>query len=230
MRAIAVVTARGGSKGVVRKNLRQVGGVSLVGRAIRAALETGSFACVALTTDCPEIAAEGAHHGARVIERPAHLANDTARSIDAVLDTLQQLRGEGEEFDCCVLLQPTSPLRTAAHISAALDVFSRQAEGCVFSVCLCEHHPYKTLLLHGGQLMPTGAAAFLEAPRQQLPRAFRPNGAVYVNRVADLFATRTFFVAPLNYVEMDAESSLDIDSEADLARANILCGEQSYAS
>lgn len=230
MKIVAIVTARGGSKGVPGKNLRPVGGISLVGRAIRAAAAAACFDRIVLTTDSPEIAAEGARHGALCIDRPARLADDGAKSIDAVLDTLDQLAARGEAFDLCVLLQPTSPLRTAADINAAVERFRALKTGCLFSVCACEHHPLKTMLVQDGQLVAVRDPALLEAPRQSLPAAFRPNGAIYVNRVDDLRRVRSFFVQPFHFVEMDATRSLDIDSEADLALANQFAQEIDHAS
>lgn len=230
MKAVAIVTARGGSKGVPGKNLRPVGGVSLVGRAIQAATGAGCFDRIVLTTDSPEIAAEGARHGALCLDRPARLADDGAKSIDAVLDALDQLGACGESFDLCVLLQPTSPLRTAFDIRQAVDRFVELKTGSLFSVCACEHHPLKAMLLQDGELVAVRAPALLEAPRQSLPVAFRPNGAIYVNRVEDLRRAHSFFVQPFHFVEMDAKRSLDIDSEADLVLANQFVQETDHAS
>lgn len=230
MKTVAVITARGGSKGVPGKNLRCVGGVSLVGRAILTAMASDRFDRVVVTTDCAEIAAEAIRYGAHALPRPPELAGDAARSIDAVLDALNQLAVAGEHYDVCVLLQPTSPLRTAENITAALDVFAQSVVGSVISVCACEHHPYKTLLLRGGELKPLHDSASLEAPRQSLPSAYRPNGAIYVNKVSDLYVARKFFVSPLLPIVMDRVHSLDIDSEADLADAEILLQEINHAS
>lgn len=230
MKTVAIITARGGSKGVPGKNLRCVGGVSLVARAIMAALETGRFDRVVVTTDSAEIAAEAVRYGAQPLARPEELAGDAARSIDAVLDALDQLMAVGERYDVCALLQPTSPLRTAENIVAALDALVRAGGGSVISVCACEHHPYKTLLLRGNELQPLHDNASMEAPRQSLPMAYRPNGAIYVNKVTDLYAFRRFFVQPLLPAVMDRAHSLDIDSEADLNEAELILQEIHHAS
>lgn len=226
MSCVAIITARGGSKGLPGKNLRQVGGLSLVARAIRAAQESGVFDQVVVTTDDPAISAEAQAHGAEVIQRPAELAGDRARSIDAVLHALDTLAARGRQHEIAVLLQPTSPLRTAADVRQAVALFRARPQGCVIGACPCEHHPYKTLLQRDGELQALLDLSDLEAPRQSLPPAFRPNGAIYVNRVADLQRAKAFLIPPIQLLEMDARHSLDVDSAADLTMAELLLAQE----
>lgn len=225
---IAVITARAGSKGLPGKNLRQLGGQSLLARAIEAARQSACFDRIVLTTDGDDIAKEGLRLGAEVVRRPPELAADSAKSIDAVVHALQSL---GASRGTAVLLQPTSPLRTAAHIAEAVALFDAQAAGSVVSAVAAGVHPFKCLLDEGNGRYgaPAGLDA-LEMPRQQLPAAYVPNGAVYVKRIEDLLAQRRFFVPPLQLYLMDEASSVDIDSEADLQHAAALLSRMPFES
>ncbi len=219
MSRLAIIPARSNSKGVPGKNLRTVGGVSLVTRAIQTAAEAGVFSDIVLTTDGEEIAEEGRRAGARVVMRPAALAGDDAKSIGAVCHALEYM---GVTQGIAVLLQPTSPLRSVMDIVKAVQTFEDAAQGCVISVCACEHHPFKTFYVEKAAARPLQDIAHMEQPRQLLPPMFRPNGAIYVNAVADLLSKKTFFISPVMLYEMSAPASIDIDTETDLLLANTL--------
>ncbi|KAA0911365.1 cytidylyltransferase domain-containing protein [Pusillimonas sp. ANT_WB101] len=219
MSRFAIVPARSNSKGVPGKNLRTVGGVSLVARAIQTAAEAGIFSDIVLTTDGEEIAEEGRRAGARVVMRPAALAGDDAKSIDAVCHALEYM---GVTQGIAVLLQPTSPLRSVMDIVKAVQTFEDAGQGCVISVCECEHHPFKTFYVEEAAARPLHDFAHMEQPRQLLPPMSRPNGAIYVNTVADLLRKKSFFVSPVTLYEMSATASIDIDTETDLLLANTL--------
>lgn len=227
MSTLAIITARGGSKGVQGKNLRQVGGLSLVARAVIGARESGVCERIVVSSDDFLILEEARRHGAEPIRRPVELAGDRARSIDAVLHALDVVAQEGGAAETVVLLQPTSPLRTAEDIRQAMALFRQIDSGSVISGCACEHHPLKTLVLREGRFEALMDPAHLETPRQQLPLAFRPNGAIYINRARDLRQLQTFMVPPIHLYLMDERRSLDIDTEADLAWAEQLLSEES---
>jgi len=220
MSVVAIIPARAGSKGLPGKNLRAVGGLSLVGRAVRAARHAGVVQRIVVSTDGADIAREAASHGAEVVTRPAALAEDASRSIDVVLHALEALElQEG----ICVLLQPTSPLREARDVRHAVERFlARNAGGSVVAVCESEHHPYKAILERDGRYVPLLDYPSLEAPRQSLPRSLRVNGAIYVNDIAGLKRARSFFFGPLDFYEMPVSRSVDIDRESDLVLANML--------
>lgn len=223
---IAIILARQNSKGIKLKNLQTVGGVSLLGRAIVAAQQSGLFDQIVVSTDGALIAEEAMkYEGIALIQRPDELASDTATSISGVLHVLQSLNIT--QGTAC-LLQPTSPLRTAQHIIEAHQMFVQQGkQGSVISGCLNEHHPYKSLIFQDGQWQAVRQWADLESSRQQLPAAYRPNGAIYFNAIADLIAQQRFFNAPISLYEMAATASIDIDDLSDLARANQLLESKS---
>lgn len=219
MRKVAIIPARSNSRAVPGKNLRMVGGISLVARAIHGAIAAGVFTDVVLTTDGEAIADEGRRAGAVVAWRPAGLAGDNARSVDAACHALESI---GVTQGMAVLLQPTSPLRTASDIRQAVAQFEALGRGSLVSVCECEHHPFKTFVYENNEPAPLRELAFMEFPRQLLPLMYRPNGAIYINAVCDLFRENSFFVPPVSFFAMDAVASMDIDSETDLLVANTL--------
>lgn len=219
---IAIILARQNSKGIPLKNLQTVGGISLLGRAILSAQESGVFDKIVVSTDGDLIADEAKKYDVTVIKRPDDLANDTATSISGVIHALNELRVDS---GVCCLLQPTSPLRTAQHIKDAYELLKNQdLQGSIISSCLAEHHPYKSLILENGQYGAVRLLADLESPRQQLPKAYRPNGAIYFNDIEQLKVNQRFFNEPIALYEMNEEDSIDIDNRMDLVRANEYVG------
>jgi len=218
---VAVIPARAGSKGLPGKNLRKAGDLSLLARAVLAATGSGRFDRVIVTTDSGEIAKEARKYHAEVVMRPAALSQDNSKTIDAVEHALRKtaiVKG------VCVLLQATSPLRTAADVQAALDLWQQVMAGCVIAMTECEHHPYKIFIRSKAGLSPVRSLCDMEMPRQELPSALRVNGAIYINKIENLLHEKRFFLEPIIPYIMPAERSLDIDSMADLQMANTLLG------
>ncbi|MFN3930115.1 MAG: cytidylyltransferase domain-containing protein [Brevundimonas sp.] len=219
---LAVITARGGSRGLPRKNVLPFRGRPLIGWTIAAAQASGRIDRLVLSSDDPEIiaVAEGLGCEAPFRRTPA-LSGGAATSIDVVLDALDRVPG----YDVVVLLQPTSPLRTAADIDGTLDrMAAAGAPGCV-SVREAQSHPWLVFGQDGeGRLNPfappPGGAS---SRRQDLPPAFVLNGAVYAAEVAWLRRERVF-VRPGETVawEMPADRSADIDTLEDFQAAERL--------
>lgn len=228
MRALLIVPARSGSKGLPGKNLREVAGVSLVGRAVRvarAALASIPLeARVVVDTDAEIIAAEGRRHGAWVPSlRPPELALDDTPIVASVLHAVERVAESGWVPDWIVLLQPTSPLRAPEDVRACIELALRTGESVV-SVCPTEHPAEQTLRLEESERVRWAwPAARPESRRQELPRGVRPNGAVYVSPLASLREERSFFVEgrTRGYV-MPPERSIDVDASHDLALAEAL--------
>lgn len=217
---VAIIPARGGSKGVKDKNLQLVGGISLVGRAILSAQKAG-IEKIIVSTDSEKIAQEAQKYQATVHRRSEVTASDTAKTIEVVSELYHDLSLSSE--DICVLLQPTSPLRDERDIICAIEKFeSQNIQGSVVSVVEVEHHPYKMLLETDGKIIPLKDRTSLEMPRQALPKALRVNGAVYVITFKALLGDGSFFAEPVACVEMNANHSVDIDTYDDLVVANHL--------
>lgn len=213
---LAIITARGGSKGLPRKNVLELHGKPLVVWTIEAALRAKEIKQTVVTTDDAEIAQTARNAGAQVIDRPARLASDSARSQDALAHALHTLNAiaHHEEF---LLLQPTSPLRDAQHIDALILQARAQQAGSALSVTAAAHHPWKMLITDAnGHLRPCLTADKLSAPRQSLPPAFRQNGAMYWGRIDTFLRTNELHIDPVLGFEMSAQSSHDIDTHLDL--------------
>lgn len=219
---LGIVPARGGSRRLRRKNLETVGGETLVARAVSSGLESEWCERVVCSTDDAEIAASARAAGAEILMRPARLAQDDTSSEAVVRHVLDSYDASWPWF---VLLQPTSPLRTAAHVRAAMELLDEDVDAVV-SVVAADVHPFKFLVAgEAGGLAPVRTTADLSTPRQLLPEAWHPNGAVYVCRTAVFVRDNTFFPASLRILAMDRVSSIDIDTAEDLKRARYAADE-----
>ena len=227
MTALGLIVARGGSKGLPRKNLRPLGGRPLIVHTIEAALACRGLARTILSSEDAEIieVARGAGCPAPFV-RPAELAGDRSSSLDVTLHALDWLEHH-ESFrpEVVVLLPPTAPLRRAEHIEGALEVLRAEAGSgteAVVAVTEPDYPPYWMLTVSGGRLswlFPEGGAV---DRRQDLPRAYRPNGSIYAIRVEALRAQRTFYPRATAPYLMPREVSVNIDSEMDFTLAELL--------
>lgn len=216
---IAIVPARGGSRGLPRKNILPLAGRPLLAHTITAALRCPSLTHCYLTTDDLEIASIGRDFGAEVIDRPVNLACDSASSIDVALHALEAARARGVQPTHFALLQPTSPLRTTAHIESCISACLAAGAASAVSVTAWAHPPQKALTISNGFLQPLFSRAALESPRQKLAEAWRPNGAIFFASLELFENMRSFYIDPVLPFFMNDEESIDIDSEADLLMA-----------
>jgi CMP-N-acetylneuraminic acid synthetase len=221
-RLLAVVPARGGSKRLPRKNLRPLSGRPLIGWTLNAARKSDCFVDVLVSTDDEEIAAFARAEGALVPWlRPASLATDTARSVDVVLHALDWYESENGSIIGVVLLQPTSPFRSAATIRRAVQHFvALGADAPVVSVSPADTHPAWTFSLEGSRMRPFCGWDDLKLRSQDLPAAYTLNGAVYVSQPARLRVTQSFYAEDMHALVMkDRAESQDIDTAEDWERA-----------
>lgn len=219
MRVLGLIPARGGSQRVERKNLAVLGGETLVRRALDTALAARCFATVALSSEDPEILAEADGLEVVRIERPAELATDTARSLDAVLHALDVVEGE---FDAVGIVQCTSPFTAPEDLAGAVEMLERTGAGSVVSIARVQAalHPLKLKRLEDDRLLP-----WLEddrmAPSHELPELWVRNGSIYLTPVETLRRGQILADDQRGYV-MPPERSHDVDTPEDLAFAEFL--------
>lgn len=219
---LAVVPARGGSKGVPGKNLAPVGGIPLVARAVRACRAAALVTDVVVSTDDPAVAAAARAAGAEVVERPAALAGDTATSEAAVLHALDAYEAEsGQAVDTVLLVQCTSPFVTAGDIDGVAAPVLRREADCAVTVA-----PFHGFLWREAPA-PAGARgvnhdASHRPRRQDRPQDLLETGAAYAMRADGFRAARHRFFGRVEPVRTDPARVLEVDDPADLARARAL--------
>lgn len=233
MRTLALVNARGGSKGVPRKNVRVLAGQPLIAWSIKAALSAARITSVVVSTDDTEIAEVARSYGARVpFSRPDHLASDTALQIDVVRHAVATLEGAGETYDAIVILQPTCPLRRAEDIDGALALLEDSGADSVISVCdVGGRHPRTYYLSEsGGRLSPLMSSDHRGVLRQNFEPTFWRNGAIYAMKRDVPMVLGSLYGAVTNGYVMPEERSFNIDSLFDwrLTEAYLrLCADKS---
>ena len=195
MRTLAIIPARGGSKRLPGKNIKPFGGVPLIGWSIRFAAAYPGFDHVVVSTDSAEIAAVSRAEGIEVPRlRPAHLASDTAATIDVVLDVIDAEAANGRQFDAVALLQPTSPMRLSERWDSAQSLLDDSEIDAVVGVAPARTHPFHTFSLGDrGALSPMHDPEKLKLRGQDLPPAVSVAGNLYLARTAALQQYRTFF-------------------------------------
>ena len=225
-KVLGLIPARGGSKGVVRKNLRLTGGKPLLVWTIEQALKSNYLDRLVLSSDDEEIIAVGRANGCEApFVRPPELASDDTPAISVALHALDTLT---EQYDYLVLLQPTSPLRTTDDIDAAIcRCVKQKAHSCV-SVVEAEETPYWMYVTsQNGELVPLlGTECRSPSRRQDSPPVYVLNGAVYVAQTGWLRSTRVFVGPGTIPSIMQRSHSLDIDTEEDLRYFAFLLNER----
>jgi N-acetylneuraminate synthase/N,N'-diacetyllegionaminate synthase len=223
---ICLIPARGGSTGLRDKNLRTVGGLTLVARAVLAARELRRLAglrdlAIVVDTDSEAIAEEGRRWGAEVpFLRPAELAGDHVPTAVNTLAALERLKGGGRAVEDVILLQPTSPLRAGADVLACWREYDRSAAPSVISLVDETHSPDLALRLEAGGTVHWRSGAEPPKRRQDTAAAYRPSGAVYVISHELLRRERRFIVPGLTRgVILPASRAVDVDTADDLAEA-----------
>ena len=222
-RILALIPARGGSKSIPRKNLNEIAGRPLICWSIMEALKCQRLSRVVVSTDDLEIARVAVECGADVpFLRPAEFARDDTPGIEPVLHALREL----PNFDFVMVLQPTSPLRTKSDMDAAIDLMFERNADSVVSVTETDAHPMWTYDLdEGGRLRPLHKSKPV-LRRQELPRAYVLNGAIYLSRVAQLQGAGSLVTNETLALTMPQERSIDIDTPFDWKIAEFLLKNQ----
>ena len=223
MKNIAIIPARSGSKGLKNKNIKNLNGKPLIAYTIDAAINSGEFDEVMVSTDSEQYAEIARQYGANVPFLRSNVnASDTASSWDMVKEVLRKYKKLGQQFDSFCLLQPTSPLRTAEDIQNAYKLYRDKAKFAVVSVCEAEHSP----LWCGHLSKNCELVGFVDRDsikqRQSGDKFYRLNGAIYIVNIS-LFYKDCFLYQRGSYAYiMSPEKSVDIDTDIDFKVAEAL--------
>jgi CMP-N,N'-diacetyllegionaminic acid synthase len=228
---IGLIPARGGSKGIPKKNIRDLAGKPLIAWTIGTALKSKVCSRLIVTTEDPEIMNISREWGAEVpFIRPKHLAGDATTSIAVIHHAIEYLLKEGaKESDYILLLQPTSPLRNEGDIKNVIEIGRSKHAVAVLSVTESPYHPCKMHLIttHGVLKRFVKNNSADNVPRQNLPKVYAENGAVYLNRISSLLEEKTLI--PENKTHpyiMPFERSIDIDTLWDFYLAELILKDQ----
>ena len=220
---IAVITARGGSKGLKGKNIKPLSNKPLIAWTIEAALQAESIDRTIVDTDCKKIADIAVNYGAEVpFLRPAKLATDSASTSEVMLHLIDKM---GFESEIIVLLQPTSPLRTHLHIDEAYEIFQRGDSETLISITPLDKSPLWSFWIDDHRLR----SVFEDQSslrRQDLRQAYAPNGAIYIFNVDSFKINKKFILHDSMFYLMKKNESIDIDDLFDFKMAEILMEEK----
>jgi len=215
---VAIIPARGGSKGIPGKNTQEIVGKPLIAYTIEAALQSRKIQRTIVSTDDEEIASIARSLGAEVpFIRPKELARADIPTLLVVQHAVKYLEGAGKhDVDVVVLLQPTSPLRDTNRIDEAVEKLLRTGADSVVTVCEVKHHPFWSFTVKGDRLYRFLESRTTITRRQDLPAIYALNGAVYVTRRNTLFEQNAIFGRDTRAIVMLPEESVDIDDYFDL--------------
>lgn len=223
LRTLAVIPARGGSKGIPRKNLSIVGGRTLVAHAAEVVARLDWLDLAVLSTDDSEIATEGSRVGLELVDRPAGLATDMASNVSVWKHAwLESERRFETRYDLAVLLQPTSPLRATSDVTACVRVLVAEDRDAVITVSPTPGHytPEKMMVIEDGDLRPLSGDRF-ESTRQLIPDYYFLNGYCYAARRRRIVHDERVHGENTGLVIID-RPIVNIDDPFDLALANWL--------
>ena len=222
MKNLAIIPARSGSKGVKDKNIRDLAGKPLMAHTINAAIKSGQFDEVMVSTDSERYAEIAREYGAKVpFLRSELTATDTASSWDMVEEVLLKYEELGKSFDTFCLLQPTSPLRNAEDIRAAYALYKEKASFAVVSVCEAEHSPLWCGHLPENQEFTDFIDAENMRQRQAGGKFYRLNGAIYIVDIKKFRKDRFLYQRGSFAYIMSQDRSVDIDLEIDFKLAEL---------
>ena len=223
MKPLIIIPARGGSKGIPGKNIKPLGGKPLICRTIEVARAIAPDSRICVSTDDEAIAATVRSCGLEVpFMRPASLATDTSTTYDVLLHAMDFYQARGLDFDTVILLQPTSPFRTADHVREAMALYSPDID-MVVSVAPVKANPYYTCFEEDdrGLLYPCkGDGSYTR--RQDCPAVYEYNGAVYVINAETLRRMPLSKMQRRRKYLMDEAHSLDLDTPLDWQLAELM--------
>ncbi|MDP3646175.1 MAG: acylneuraminate cytidylyltransferase family protein [bacterium] len=232
IRILGLITARGGSKGIPRKNIKDLCGKPLIAYTIEAARGSKLLTRTVVSTDSDEIARIARSFGADVpFMRPAELSGDKSTSLEAAQHALRELNTEGDEpYDYLMILQPTSPLRTSADIDAAIAIAAKTGTDSVMGMVeLPDFSPKKLKTIKDGVIHPLlEDEGRMSAMRHDAPHVYKRNAAIYLTKTSLIMVNDLFGSDSRAYI-MPWERSVDINSLSDFELAEYLLSKRTSA-
>jgi CMP-N-acetylneuraminic acid synthetase len=226
MKILGLIPARGGSKGVPRKNIKFLGEKPLIAYTIESAIKSKQFEDIVVSTDDAEIANVAEQFGAKVpFIRPAKLSTDAAKSIDVVIHALEILENSGARYDAICLLQPTNPFRSSQFIIDAITKFKTEKVETLLSVLPVpnEYNPHWTFEINkSGYLTISTGDEIIIPRRQELPIAYYRDGSIYLVLLETIKKNKTFYGETIGFIKTDANFHVNIDTQDDWNMAESL--------
>lgn len=226
-RTLALIPAKGASTRLPRKNIRSLAGRSLLEWTADTVRASGVADRLIVSTEDEGVADEARRLGLELpFMRPAELARDPAGVVQVALHALSVLEAQGEVYDTLAIFLPTCPFRSVDDIQGAMRLFRETGAQFLLSVAPYEHTPFSALRVENGLAVPCFEAYFGKRT-QELPPAYRPNGAIHLLDVPAFQAARSYIAQPLHAYVMPWERSVDIDTELDwlVAEAMLKLGQ-----
>ena len=221
IKTLGIIPARGGSKGIIKKNIKEVSDNPLIYYTIEACKKSELLSRFLVSTDDSEIASVAEQNGTEVLARPKELATDSASSLGVVKHVYESEKSKGNHYEAMLLLQPTNPLRTAEDIDAAIKILFAEGSDSVISVCeATDYHP-QYMYVFEGDLLRNYLGNVINYRRQDLEPIYYRNGAIYAFRTELLKEDKLIGIRPAPYV-MPKSRSVNIDDEYDLFIAECL--------
>lgn len=226
MKILGIIPARGGSKGVPRKNIKLLGGKPLIEYTSEIALKSKHLTKVVLSSDDDEIIEVAKSIGLEApFKRPSELAKDNTPTLPVILHALDFFKTKGEEFDAVCLLQTTSPFRTEEFLDEALQKFITSNTDSLVSVKEVPHefNPHWTFKLNeqGNLYIATGESEIITR-RQDLPKSYHRDGSIYITKTSVLVTQKSLYGNSIAYIENSNKAYVNIDTLDDWVKADLL--------
>ncbi len=225
---LAIIPARSGSKGLKDKNIKKLSGKPMIYYTIESAKKSGIFDDIIVSTDSQLYADLAMQYGASVpFLRPEYLSTDTATTNEVIEYTINKLEELNKQYDYLMILQPTSPLRQVEDIIKATGLLFEKNANSIISVCEMEHSPLYANTLGNSLSMDNFLDENIKSRRQELPKYYRLNGAIYLSKVDYFIKYRNLYKEKSYAYIMCKERSIDIDDEIDFIMAEALMKSKS---
>ena len=223
MRTLGLIPAKGGSKRLSKKNILKLGGKPLIKWAFDSATECGVIDDLIISTESNEIADIAKNFGADVpFIRPKELAKDPAGVVDVALHAIKKMDYNCSRYDKLIILLPTCPFRTAEDIKNALDLYNLKKGKYLMSISSYSHNPFSAMNISDDNFLTPYFDEYIGKNTQELPNAYRANGAIHILDIKSFVKSRSYYQQPLIGFQMPSIRSIDIDTYEDLLFAKFI--------